>query len=375
MIERWKYLVFIIVFLSACASSNIDTPTPAMTSSPPTSSTLVATITSIPHTAIPTLKPTAIPEILTSENLNQIVPLKKFNLEPSDIAWSPNSKFFAVATGEGIYVYDVLSFNLKWHTESESTYRVKFSPDGQFIVTDEEINRPTFRDINDGQIDMGKSERYICENYDGGLFDLQFHHTNKILATSNLIVVPGHGPYSVVKLIDSLTGECVYLTNGAGINWSLEFDPSGQLLGIGFDKRDYFKESEVQIWDVNLRQQICSVRGRHVAFQKSKPIFATADFELDGYESSGIYIWDQSDCGLLYAIEDIPPIWDLSFSPDGKLIVAGNNQDVILWDYENNNLETVPTIIKNYVILNIEFSPDGRFLLTNEILWGMISEQ
>jgi WD40 repeat protein len=85
--------------------------------------------------------------------------------------------------------------------------------------------------------------------------------------------------------------------------------------------------------------------------------------ELGDY-ISGIQVWDLAGNELAW-LEQQNCSGSLQFIPDSQRLATGNT---CLWDWQNNQLPTFKTKEKRSKIADVQFSPDGKYILTIENL-------
>lgn len=146
--RRLVSLLVAIVSLAACAPATATpeavvtvaspvlatvTPAPAFTASP-------TTITVLPTATIPPLEVVPVPvDPLALTEFNAGTEMKRLNIigtgSPHDIEFSPDGRFFAVATGRGVYLYGGLTFEpASFIDVNDAVSAIAFSPEGDTLA-------------------------------------------------------------------------------------------------------------------------------------------------------------------------------------------------------------------------------------------------
>ena len=221
----------------------------------------------------------------------------------ADIKYSPDGKFLAVASGIGIWLYDVTVHQEASLITGNTSFQndcLAFSRDGRILACGNVDGTITLHDRITGtqKTLIGHNGEYItC---------IAFSPDGKILASSNR--------EGTIRLWDAITGEAKYTLMGdAGHN--LSFTPDGDTLVVVGNK--------ISLWN--------SDTGEH------KKTFAM-----------------HPDCAAIGA----------AFSPDGKTVAAGSvDGTVYLYDINTGELKRILSEHKDHVI-HLAFSPDGKILAT-----------
>jgi WD40 repeat protein len=155
---------------------------------------------------------------------------------------------------------------------------------------------------------------------------------------------------------------------------SFAISPKGRLLATGSGSE--LVSGYVTIWDTRMK------KSSSVGVGPQGPVFSVA-FSPDGKllaagdEKGTIFVWNVESNALVTRINALNGIvWAVSFSPDGKVLVGGGN-DGILRAWSVDNLTAAPRVIgdHSHAVFALAFSPDGRTLAsagldTNIRLWN-----
>jgi WD40 repeat protein len=192
---------------------------------------------------------------------------------------------------------------------------------------------------------------------------LAFSPDGRLLASASLD--------KTVMLWEVTTGRRLRTLAGHGDGvFAVAFSPNGRLLASG--SKDY----TVGLWDVISGREIHTLEGHkgpvsHVAFSPDGRILASAGLDKT------IRLWDtETGRSLRTLVGHSMPVAALAFSPDGHVLVSGAQFGTIkFWDVTTgHNLCSwdralkldVPDDKKPFLLDDIAFSPDGRWVVTSE---------
>ena len=216
------------------------------------------------------------------------------------VAFSPDGKRLAIATGAGIWFHDAQTYRemalLTGHTGVVRA--VAFSPDGKTLAS--------------------------------GARD------------------------ATVKLWNVENGENIatFVRNGIGVE-SVAFSPNGKMLVAGAEG------GPIELWDVENGQNIATFKGEaprvfSVAFSSDGKTVAS------GGSDNRIQLWDvetKQNTATLTGHEDI--IFSVAFSPDGRILASGSQDDTVkLWHVETD--QNIYTFKHRERVFSVAFSPDGK---------------
>lgn len=395
------------IFLSACGASsslNSATPSPASLTATEGYTETIAPSPTVTPTAtleLPVLAGTPLPQpsnVIEPENVSQLVQLAHWgDGKIVEVAWSPNDDFIAVATSEGVYLYETNTFQkVDFLRSASSITSTAFSPNGDVlaiglgfpshaiklwdlvtnVVEDLETEGVVF-DISyspDGKLlayAVGKEVLirdaksyqiiYTLVGHQEDIQTVSFSPDGKILAS--------HSWDRIIKLWNTATGENLQTLAGGGelgrlLFWSF-FSPAGPLV---------VSDGEVfRLWDID---QGKTVQILHSGFANPTAISQDGRILATGYaefDDGIIKIWDMATGMLLRSIQGYVglvavdgSVNSLSISPDGRFLVSSasgywgqSNGDIKIWELANGDL--VHTI-KLDVINAMAFSPDNKVL-------------
>ena len=251
----------------------------------------------------------------------------------SNIAYSPDGTRMAVASINGIWIYDPSTRKLldyynshglvgHWDSNGELSKVTRahngwqtilsFSPDSNTLVSANGT-------IVLWDVPSGKQKAVLTpEIYGGSVLHLSFIPGSEILASR---LRDG-----TIRLFDVTTAQKVNTLTGQG--W-VSYSPDGKTLASK-------SGTKLWIWEVGTR--------------KDKPIYidhAVFDVESDG--------------GKVYRN---PIVFSMCFSPDGKTLATGHKDTTVrLWDVETR---TVKAILKghSHFVMSVSFAPDGKSLVS-----------
>ena len=208
------------------------------------------------------------------ENAWRVVQLTRWGGSiPYGIAFSPDGRLLAVASGTGIFLYDAADLSeVRFIATDAAIFRVAFAPDGRLLASG--FNDNTVR-----------------------LWDVQ---TGALLRT-----LEGH------------TREVR----------SVAFAPDGRLLASAS------WDTTVRLWDVQTGALLRTLEGHtrevwSVAFAPDGRLLASASGDTT------VRLWDAPTGALLRTLEGHTDwVWSVAFAPDGRLLASSGSEDgtVRLW--------------------------------------------
>jgi WD40 repeat protein len=164
-----------------------------------------------------------------------------------------------------------------------------------------------------------------------------------------------------VYLWDAATGKEVRRLPGHSRQvTSVAFHPDGKLLASSS------ADGTVKVWNPGTGQLIRSISSlaSSVAFSPDGKLLAGGGSTWDAAAGMAgslteLKVWDAQTGGELFDLHPPPGgIGSVTFSPDGKLLAAASNQNVVLWDLRTS--KAVLTLTGHTSgVRSVAFSPDG----------------
>jgi WD40 repeat protein len=168
------------------------------------------------------------------------------------------------------------------------------------------------------------------------------------------------------RLWDLEKGECRHLEHGDWLS-AAAFSPTDSRLALGRIGAVHIWNAAEDVWDKALFQEAKRIGQRHGAVN-------ALTFSPDGATLAAVF------CGFNWIDLGSLAVWDLgeesaaspldgrrarciAFSPDGRSLAAGAENQVHLWDLEDGQ-DVVPVLTHSHRVRALAFSPNGRILAT-----------
>lgn len=269
----------------------------------------------------------------------------------SEIAYSPNGKYLAVAASIGVWIYDMTTYQEialitgpKGHLNS-----VDFSPDGKTIISGSE----------DGNVYLWDSETKIQKR----TLTSSLLGADCVALTSdgNTIAIGGgtaEGLDPTISLWHVSTGEFLKTFGGPYSPVSLCFSPDGKTLvgGVRFEKG-------ISVWNANTGELIKTLKG-HEEFESINSIVFSPDGNIIASASNDktVRLWSPHTGLLLQTLtEHTKSVNSVIFSPDGDTLISAGDDGIRVWNSntaESSNFIEIPARC-------VVFSPDGKTFVSS----------
>ena len=321
-----------------------------------------------------------------------MIRMGKGSISGSDkaVAFSPDGRSLAVASGIGVWLYDVatlreralfighrgevtsVSFSRNGATlasgsrdgtvklwdvavgEDIATFEghrgevtsVSFSPNGTILASGSNDHTVRLWDV------ATKENIAILEGHTGSVASVSFSRNGAIL-------VSGSGDHTV-KLWDVATKTNIATLEGhtSGVS-SIAFSPDGMILGSGAG------DGTARLWDIATRETIAIYK--HVVQFFGVDKVNTITFSLDGTTlavgtDNKVELWDVvTKTNIATLDRDISGIKSVSFSPVGTTLAIGSSRGTVkLWDIATQNVSTLAGYMS--WVRSVAFSPNGTIL-------------
>jgi WD40 repeat protein len=239
----------------------------------------------------------------------------------NDSALSPDGTTLALATPNGLWLYDLSDPNAEAQPFGDFggfINRVTFSPDGSVIAADEErqIELIHLLDAATGQTILLLDD----DDNDAWVGDLVFSSDGTRLVSGN------HSTH--IKVWDTQTGEQLHLLIDHNREvMGLAFSPDGsRLASASFDRT-------LRVWDTSTYENVFVLRG-HTNRLTSVDYSPDGRWIATGSADRTARIWDATTGEVIYILEGhTARVETVAFSPDGSILVtAGRDNTIRLWD-------------------------------------------
>ena len=283
------------------------------------------------------------------------------------VAFSPDGRSLAVASGIGVWLYDVgISREralLVGHRDEVTS--VAFSLNGMTLASGSRDGEVKLWDVDTGE------NIATLERHRSGVTSVAFSSNGTTLAS---------GSYDrTIKLWDVRTRENIATLEGhTNFVTSVAFSPDGQILASGS------WDETARLWDVATRENIATFGGYNrtvysVAFSSDGTILAS------GSQDGIVQMWDVATEQNIAAYRHIDDsgmkqwISSIAFSPNGATFAVGLNDNTVkLWDVATGiNIATLEG--HTDWVYSVTFSPIGTTLASGSDdgtvkLWDMATQ-
>ena len=266
------------------------------------------------------------------------------------VAFSPDGQRLAVASGIGVWIYDVAtSRELALLSHTDQVTSIAFSRDGTMLASGAGDDTVKLWNVDTGQ--------NIATFYTGPVTSVAFSPDGKTLAS-------GAGAWDgTVKLWDVTTGRTITTLKGhKGFVASVAFSPDGKTLASGLWDDTFM--GKVELWNIETRQNIATFEG-HTAFVNSIAFSPNGTTLASGSGDGTVKLWDMAmRTNIATFAGHRAGIKSVAFSPDGTMLASGSEDGTIkLWDMVMRT--NIATLVRHTDAVNsVDFSPDGTILVS-----------
>lgn len=299
--------------------------------------------------------------------------LDEYSSAAAGVAFDPEGDYFAAAYGEplfNVHIWETSSGQLVQRLLDEgmnsgaySYLDLAFSPDGKFMAL-----RGDIWEVESGK-QLQKLQRIMSEDHSFWASSIDFQPGSNLLATGSF------DGYLALWNLDSFALEGK-ITGATGEVVDLDYSSDGSLLAAVTGYPEY----KIHLWAMPEGKLILSLDGEAenyvgVSIAPDGQSFATLTRFDEVSQGGYVRLWRSSDGQMLWQ-SDLEDITSIAFSPDGKLIAAGDENGAleIVRVEDGSLIASLPG--HSGMVSGVAFSPDGSLIITSSgdgtvFLWGL----
>lgn len=220
---------------------------------------------------------------------------------------------------------------------------VKFSPDGQFLVTGDMDGEVRLWRVADGK------NLLTCKEHTSWVWSIAFSPDGQTLASGS--------DDKTVKLWDVSTGKCYLTLRGHSKQvWSVAFSPDGQIIASASE------DHTVKLWDIKTGECVQTLEG-HTHWVRSVAFSPDGKRLASGSDDHTVKLWDLETGKSCQTLQGhTAQVWSIACSCDGQTLASSSSDRTVkLWHIQTG--ECIKTLQghTNWVRA-VTFSPDGQTL-------------
>ena len=326
-------------------------PTPQQRPSPTPTATLSSAARFLPH-------PLALDQRNTGAGMQRLARFGKGMA--NDLAWSPDGKVLAVATGLGVFLYDAATLEKTRFIDMGGEVNwIAFHPDGQQLAVAQGTRASVW------QIADGQKLAQMRGEIGGGIWELAYGRGGQLAAIGQAARGLGD-PTAQLKVWSAATGRLILSQTGYGWVVGLDIREDGGALAFGGD--------DPVLLDLRTRQ---GIDGFHflsldVMFSPDgAKLYTTPSLEEEG---PGLRVWDLANGAVRTAFVEPPCSY---LSRNGSAAICYNETTVVVFDPLSG--QVLKALEVSNSLESATVSPDGESLAFIEQdtvrVWDLETEQ
>ena len=295
-------------------------------------------------------------KVLADSNLSNIVELGRIEkVSVIQLDWAPDGKSVVDAGAKYIYLIDPKIMKTTGLIElgNDIPKAICLTSDSQkaYVLIGNDIR---LYDLN---------SRAVLKTFPApaGTNSMALSQDDKILAVGVL--------NNKVQLINAQDGSVVRTMRSNFGGWSVAFSPNSALVASGTTNGSLMWETQTGIWKQLLGGQSDLIKS--LVFSKDGTLVA-------GGSDGKIILWETATGKMQEYRGDFKSVNSLDFSPDGKLLVSGNDDFTVRIFKINAGVISDGRILKSHSssVLTTHFSPNGENIISGAVegvirLWGL----
>ncbi|HET6574804.1 MAG TPA: protein kinase [Fimbriiglobus sp.] len=277
---------------------------------------------------------------------NEIAVLGKWRGYDSPVAFSPDGKRVAVASGEHLLLCDAVTGRrlavLAPH--AMSVRHLAYSPDGKRIACTDGANTIHLWDGASGK------EVSVLRGHTGRVDSVLFSPDgSRLLSASNY-------PDSTARLWDAVTGRSLAVLAGhKNAIWSVAFSPDGRRVATAST------DQTARLWD-GYTGELLAVLGGHTGWVPNVLFSPNGTRVVTASEDATLRLWNADTGDLIGVLRGHGDGFNGApvFTPDGSRLVSGARDGTVrIWDLSLVERNGILSGHEGYVY-DVAFSPDGE---------------
>jgi WD40 repeat protein/class 3 adenylate cyclase/two-component SAPR family response regulator len=283
-------------------------------------------------------------DVRTRQKISEFL-LDPNTVQPSAIAFSPDGGFVLTGNTDGIaYLWDVKTGGevRKFIGHTSNIIDVAFSPDNQYVLTGGGDRTMRLWDMETAlELRRIHFSAYV--------------HAIDVSPDGQWVLTSSHDGCARIWSLNT-SPRSLLLNQGAGIS-AVAFSPDGKLIFTGG------ATGTAQLWDAITGKKVHDFMGHTNLINYGAAFSPDGKYLVTGSWDATIRLWDiQTGKEIRRFIGTNAFVNGVEFSPDGRYVVSAGNDGILLWDAQTGQEIRKFSEIRAYRAV---FSPDGNYILTS----------